>query len=36
MSINGNEIIGDGWNILLSEGYEIVKLENGNYKVVEK
>lgn len=35
MQTDGNTIQGDGWSLILNEGYHIEEQENGNYTVVK-
>lgn len=33
---DGNEISGDGWTLELNDGFQLIKNDNGNYKLVKK
>lgn len=36
MQIDGNTIQGDGWSLMLNEGYQIEEKDDGNFMVVKK
>lgn len=33
---DGNEISGDGWTLELNDGFQVIKSDDGNYKLVKK